>query len=92
MNGENSQGNHNLILENRKNLVLTGVTDVDSFDESAILLYTQLGELVIRGKNLHINVMNVETGDLSVEGDISALVYGDKDIRKKPSVLAKLFK
>lgn len=92
MNGENSQGNHNLILENRKNLVLTGVTDVDSFDESAILLYTQLGELVIRGKNLHINVMNVETGDLSVEGDISALVYGDKDTRKKTSVLAKLFK
>lgn len=92
MNGEIGQGASNLILENRKNLVLTGVTDVDSFDERAILLYTQLGELVIRGENLHINVMNVETGDLSVEGEISSLVYGDKKVKKKPNVLEKLFK
>lgn len=89
---DTGQGRHNLILENRKNLVLTGVTDVDSFDENSILLYTELGELVIRGKKLHINVMNVETGDLSVEGDISALVYGDRDRKKKASLIGKLFK
>lgn len=89
---ETGQGRHNLILENRGNLVLTGVTDVDSFDENSILLYTELGELVIRGKKLHINIMNVETGDLSVEGDISALVYGDRERKKKANLIGKLFK
>lgn len=89
---ELSQGKHNLILENRSNLVISGVTDVDNFDENSILLYTQLGELVIRGKKLHINVMNVETGDLSVEGDICALIYGDRNTKKKATFLNKLFK
>ena len=46
---------HNVILEGRKNLTISGVTDVDSFDERCISLYTQLGELVIKGRELHIN-------------------------------------
>ncbi len=85
-------GSHNLILENRNRLELTGVTDVDSFDENLIRLYTQLGELEIRGKKLHVNSMDVSSGNLSVEGDINALVYGDKDRRKKPSFVAKIFR
>ncbi len=84
--------NHNAILENRKRLLLSGVTDVDSFNENQMLLFTELGELVIRGKNLHINEMNVETGDFSVEGDIWALIYGDKDKNKRLSFFKKIFK
>ena len=68
---------HNVILEGRKNLTISGVTDVDSFDERCISLYTQLGELVIKGRELHINSMSVETGDMTIEGDIWALNYGD---------------
>ncbi len=86
------QGRHNLILENRSHLVLSGVTDVDSFNEDVICLFTQLGELTIRGQNLHINEMSVETGDLSIEGDIWSLCYGDKSRRKKLSAIGKLFK
>lgn len=86
------QGRHNAILENRSHLVLSGVTDVDSFDEAEIMLYTQLGELTIKGANLHINEMSVESGDLSVEGEISALIYGDKSRKKKLSSLGKIFK
>ena len=63
---------HNVILEGRKNLTISGVTDVDSFDERCISLYTQLGELVIKGRELHINSMSVETGDMTIEGDIWA--------------------
>ncbi len=86
------KGFHNLFLENRNVLSMTGVTDVDNFDERSITLYTQLGELVIQGRDLHINSMNVETGDLSVEGDIWSLVYGDKDRKKTPTVFSKLFR
>lgn len=86
------QGKHNAILENRQKLELSGITDVDSFNEEEICLFTQLGELTIRGKSLHINEMSVESGDLSVEGDIWALIYGEKGRHKKLSAVGKLFK
>ena len=83
---------HNAILEDRSKLMLTGVTDVESFDENKVYLYTQLGELVIRGKQLHVNEMSLESGELTVEGEISALSYGDKDRTKKLGLVGKLFR
>ena len=65
--------------------------DVDSFDDE-IRLFTQLGELTIKGKDLHINEISVESGDVSVEGDIWALVYGEKDRKKKLSAIGKIFR
>lgn len=84
--------NHNMILENRKSLSISGITDVDSFDEKAICLYTQLGELTIQGKELHIDSMSVETGDMTVTGDIWAIIYGDKDRHGPLSALGRLFR
>ena len=86
------KANHNMILENRKSLSISGITDVDSFDEKAICLYTQLGELTIQGKELHIDSMSVETGDMTVTGDIWAIIYGDKDRRGPLSALGWLFR
>lgn len=83
---------HNIILENRKTLSISGVTDVDNFDEKTILLYTNMGELTVRGQNLHVNSMSVETGEMSIEGDIWALVYGDKDRRGSLGFFGKLFR
>jgi len=83
---------HNLILEDRSAMNLSGVTDVDCFDERTIRLYTQLGELVIKGKNLHIDTVSVETGDMRVSGDIWSLQYGDKDRKGALSALGKLFR
>ncbi len=83
---------HNLILENRKKLSISGVTDVDSFDEKTVILYTQMGELTIQGKNLHVNGLDVETGEMTVEGDIWALTYGDKDRRGSLGFFGKLFR
>ncbi len=83
---------HNAILEDRSKLMLTGVTDVENFDENKVYLYTQLGELVIRGKQLHVSEMSVESGELTVEGEINALIYGDKDRTKKLGLLGKLFR
>lgn len=83
---------HSLILQDRQMLELSGVTDVDSFDENEISLYTTLGEMVIRGKGLHVNAMNVDTGDMQIDGDIHSVVYGDKDRKKKPSLWGKLIR
>jgi sporulation protein YabP len=86
------KANHNMILENRKSLSISGITDVDSFDDKAICLYTQLGELTIQGKELHIDSMSVESGDMTITGDIWAIVYGDKDRHGPVSALRRLFR
>lgn len=84
--------NQNIILENRKNLSISGITDVDSFDEKEISLYTQLGELTIQGRELHIDSMSVETGDMTITGDIWAMIYGDKDRKGPLSAIGRLFR
>ena len=92
MQENNVKQEQNLILENRKSLSISGVTDVDSFDEKCISLYTQLGELTIQGRELHIDSMSVETGDMSVTGDIWAIIYGDRDKKGPLSAFGKLFR
>lgn len=68
---------HQLIMQDRKLLEVTGVSDVDSFDENTVTAYTSLGELSIRGSSLHIRQLNLETGSLSVEGLVESLTYSD---------------
>ena len=60
---------HSVILENRKAFTATGVSNVDSFDEQTIVAYTDLGELVVKGSGLHINRLNIETGELTLTGE-----------------------
>ena len=69
---------HNAVLEDRRLLTVSGVSDVDSFDEETVVVFTDLGELTVRGSNLHINRLSLEVGELTVEGNISALVYSDE--------------
>lgn len=68
---------HSLILENRKSLTATGVSNVDSFDEQTVVAYTDLGELTIRGRDLHICKLNIETGELTMTGEISSMSYSE---------------
>ncbi len=81
---------HNIILEERSRLSISGVTDVESFDENEISLYTTLGELSIKGKCLHVDEMSLESGNITISGDVKSLVYGDKDRTKKPSLWGKI--
>lgn len=84
---------HNIILEDRKNLSISGVNDVDSFDENLIILFTELGELSVKGKNLHINALNVDTGELSMTGEIVALYYNVEQAPKgQSSLISRIFK
>lgn len=82
---------HNVIMEDRKSLTVTGVKDVDSFDEQTMIVYTDMGELTVRGTQLHINRLNTEAGELNVTGNIFGLAYTD-DRDKKSGLLGKLFR
>ena len=83
---------HNIILEGRKKLSVSGVTDVDHFDESTVLLYTTMGEMTVRGTDLHVNTLSVESGEMDIEGEISGIVYGDSDRRSPLSLFGKIFR
>lgn len=65
----------NIILENRRALRVSGVKDIDSFSETKVVLETALGELVIRGEELHIIALETETGDFSLSGKVNSLAY-----------------
>lgn len=79
----------NIILESRKKLSVSGVCDIDSFNDLQIYAITNLGALIIKGTNLHINKLSVEKGELEVVGNIDSLTYSQ--IKQKGSVLKKIF-
>ena len=91
--GTNSNIIQNIILENREKLSISGVLDVLSFDDQVVILETELGLLTIKGDNLKINKLSIDTEEVIIEGDIYNLSYSEKDIDKKSgNFLGKLFK
>lgn len=82
----------NVILENRKKLTLTGIKDVLSFDDEIVVVESELGLLNIKGADLRVNKISVETGDVIVDGTIRAIEYSDKDIGPKQGLMSKIFK
>lgn len=83
----------NLILENKEKLTITGVRDVLSFDDQIVILDTELGMLTVKGDNIKINKLSIDTGDVIVEGEINNLNYSkDNFDKKQSSLIGKIFK
>lgn len=87
---EPGKKSHTLMLDNRSKLSLTGVEDVSGFNEEAVSVRTTEGTLIIRGSGLHIDRLNLETGDVSVDGSIDSMQYLGSDGSK--SKLSRLFR
>ena len=77
----------NLVLENRQKLSISGVNDVLSFDDQVVVLETELGLLTVKGENLRVNKLSIDTSEVVLEGEIS---YLEKN--KNSSLLSKIFK
>jgi len=85
---------HEIGMMNRKSLAVSGVRNVDSFDAEEFLLETEMGYLLIKGENLHLRTLNVEQGNVAIEGKINEMGYLD-DYRpgeKVKGFFGKLFK
>ena len=84
----------NLILENRGKLSISGVNDVLSFDDQVVIVETELGLLTVKGENVRVNKLSLDTSEVVLEGTISYLAYSDKDLEKNKnsSLLSKIFK
>lgn len=90
---ENITKMQNIILENRNRLNVTGVSDVLNFDEQVITAITELGVLIIKGNDLHLNQFSLDSMELSVEGEINMLQYNDKQsLKKGENLFTKIFK
>ena len=83
----------NIILENREKLNVTGVLDVFSFDDQIIIVQTELGLLTIKGENLKINKLSLDTSDFVVDGNVTSLNYTNSDaVKKGQNIFSKIFK
>ena len=75
MSTQTPQLPHKLTLNDRKSLTLTGVTEVVSFDDTSVILRTELGTLEVQGQQLQLKTLSIEGGQVAVDGHISALIY-----------------
>ena len=91
---ENITKIHNVILENRNQLSISGVLDVLNFDEEMITLVTELGILVVKGSDLHLNRFSLDNTEISIEGQVNQLQYSDKgnSAKSSESLFTKIFK
>ena len=87
-------GQHKLILNNRSKVSLNGITDILSFDVNEILIETELGMLMIRGKDLHVNRLTLEKGEVDISVKVDSLQYSDmaKGNDRGESFFGRLFK
>ncbi|MDE7003008.1 MAG: sporulation protein YabP [Oscillospiraceae bacterium] len=69
---------HHVVIEDRKSLTVSGVEDVERFDENTIVLSTSRGAMVVAGENLHIEKLSLDGGDLKVDGDIDSVSYEEE--------------
>lgn len=80
---------HAVSLENRERMSLSGVEDVSGFDENTVVLTTSMGELTVRGEALHIGRIDLDLGQLDLDGHISELCYDEPAART--SFFSRLF-
>lgn len=86
--------NHLISIEERKNLNLTGVKKIESFDSETFLLETVMGYLIIKGEELEIVKLDTFQGNVQIKGKINSITYveGSKKKDKEDSVFNRLFK
>ncbi|NLL45557.1 MAG: sporulation protein YabP [Clostridiales bacterium] len=82
---------HNLILEGRRRLSVSGVEDVESFDEHEVVLSTLSGMLIVKGEDLHIEKLSLDGGELVLEGEVESMTYEARQ-REKGGFWSRLFK
>ncbi|MBO4940695.1 MAG: sporulation protein YabP [Clostridia bacterium] len=83
---------HNVTMEERRNMTVSGVEDVDSFDEDKIVAYTTEGVMTIKGAEMRINRLNVEKGEMEIEGEIDSIEYAEGHKSEKGSFFGKIFR
>lgn len=83
MPDEFSKLKHTVYIENRESVSLGGIKNVDAFNEEEVTAFSDCGEIVIKGSELHVETLDLETGVLKITGNIGAVVYSDRSVPKR---------
>ena len=89
MSEEFNKRKHTMFIANRENAEISGVTDVDSFNEEEIRAASDYGDIIIKGTDLQVEALDLESGVLKICGSIAAVIYADKPIAK--SIFGRMF-
>ena len=84
---------HSVTINERKNIIITGVKKINNFDEEEFFLETTMGDLIIKGEELEIIKLDTYQGNVSIKGNINSLTYSENSAKNKDeSFISKLFK
>lgn len=83
---------HGISWKDRKQGSVSGVTDVISFDENCVILETSQGVLTIKGKDLHISKLMLDTGEVELEGNVDSMAYSGSNPARKGSLVGRMFR
>ena len=89
---ESGQGKHAVVLKDRKDMRVDGVSEVVSFDEHYVMLKTQCGDMAIEGNDLKIAVLEIDAGIVVLSGTVSGVYYSDEQKKEQRSFVKRLFR
>lgn len=84
--------NQNILVEDRNKMTITGVEQVESFNDNTIILKTIKGGITIKGEGLNVGKLNLEDGNVKIDGVVNGIVYSNKDSSQKGNIIGKIFK
>lgn len=83
---ESNEKTHEIILKTRREMRVSGVTEVESFDETGAVFHTVCGTVTVEGKEIRIGVLDVESGNVSLSGRVDAVFYSSEERESKRGV------
>lgn len=83
--------NQNILIEDRNRVTITGVEQVESFNDNTIILITIKGGMTVKGENLNVGKLNLDEGNIKIDGIINGIIYNDKDVQRG-NIIGKIFK
>ncbi len=82
---------HTLVIENRNKITVTGATDIGSFNDESVIIFTDYGEITIQGNSLQVTKLSIDSGEFCAEGNIVSVGYTER-IHKNSSIFSKVFR
>ena len=92
MGGQTDRHNHEIIISERRSLRVSGVRDVDSFDEGGAVLKTDMGELTVEGVGLNVETLDIDRGVVELNGRIDCIFYSENSSDEKRGLFSKIFR
>ena len=89
---EEKKREHRVIMENREKITVSAVEDIESFDEEKVVIICDDGTMTVSGENFRINKLNVDDGQLEIDGIINEIAYSESAVRESGGFFGKLFR